>query len=76
MLKYLAAAHLGTSAVMDRVGARIRSRRAAGLLEYALVALISVMVFGLIWALFNSQISELVNRIQTAITGTSGSTGR
>jgi Flp pilus assembly pilin Flp len=60
---------------MGRVASRTRSRRGAGLLEYALVALISVMVFGLIWVLFNNQISSLVERIQTAITGTSGKTG-
>jgi hypothetical protein len=76
MMKYLVAAQLGVSDAMGRVASRTRSRRGAGLLEYALVALISVMVFGLIWALFNNQISSLVERIQTAITGTSGNTGR
>jgi predicted PurR-regulated permease PerM len=71
MMKYFVAAQLGVSAAVGRVSSRVRSRRGAGLLEYALVALISVMVFGLIWALFNDQISTLIDNIQTGILDTS-----
>lgn len=46
-------------------------RRGAGFLEYALVALISVIIFGLILTLFKSQISSLFTSISQKINGTS-----
>ena len=47
-----------------------RKMKAAGLLEYALVALISVAVFGILFYLFGDFANELFDRIMSAVNGT------
>lgn len=47
-----------------------RTRRAAGLLEYMLVALVSVMVFMIVYYLFDEQINALADQIRDKITST------
>ena len=47
-----------------------KAMKAAGLLEYALVALISVAVFGILFYLFGDFANELFDRIMNAVNGT------
>ncbi|MFM7088927.1 MAG: hypothetical protein ACKOW9_05370 [Candidatus Paceibacterota bacterium] len=48
----------------------LKNLKAAGLLEYALVALISVAVFGILFYLFGDFANELFDRIMEAVNGT------
>jgi len=52
--------------------ARLANRKAAGLLEYALVALISVAVFGVMYLAFKGFATDLFDNIKSAITGKNG----
>lgn len=58
-----------TQSSLAAVRTRLADRKAAGMLEYALVALISVAVFGVILTFFPGFIETLFNNIKKAITG-------
>lgn len=54
--------------LLPQLRTRLESRKAAGLLEYALVALISVAVFGVLYAFFKDYATTLFNKIKDSVT--------
>ena len=69
-------AQLGAAEVKRTLVSRYqRPFKAVNLLEYALLALISIGLFVLVGTLFRTQIGSLTTRITAAITGNKAETG-
>ena len=69
-------AQLGAAKVSSALVSRYQKpRKAVNLLEYALLALISIGLFVLIAALFHTQITSLISKITGGISTGSNTTG-
>lgn len=64
LLKYAVTSKIFFDELRDKAVERYSDKKAVGLLEYALLALLVVGMFALVASLFRERIADLINKIK------------
>ena len=67
MMKFIISTQLALTGSTRQVSSRLKNRKAAGMLEYALVALLSIAVFAALNLIFPNAVGSIFTRIVNTI---------